>query len=278
MPEFSWSAAERKVVAQDLGNVEADVTLALNLLAALQTMRPVAHKLLAYSLNTTSATAYFTIGVRGLARLTADDASRLHKLSDRVRDVTVTWLDDAAAGSPAAVKIVVQRAEATGLVAVTQFAPYAPPRRRKRRFVDVDWAAAGVTDGDDQRRITAIIDDVYHVQDRMPDVQFYFDHLGAGTTTSESATDDDATEAVVGRAQAFVLCFTGMPDLRFGAFAQWLRERYGGEVVGQVYCELTDPATFVVTVLRAGRDVTEARVVASRVQSPPRLARRLVKQ
>lgn len=229
---------DRAVIAADIAGGGAaaaaataeDVTTACNIIGLMQQLRR-GKMQLPYKIDGDHAT-YFIVKVRELRTLTSDDCDRIRGLSARIIDVAV----HIPAPGRGYVAVAVQRfgPQFQGLVGST-FGPYEAPRRLKRRHIDIDWTAGRVSDGDDRRRITALIDDVYNYQERMPDVTFFFEHVTPQTTTtagragdeSDDGTTSEQATTLAHNACGFALCFAGMPDMRFAAFIDWLRQRHG---------------------------------------------------
>jgi len=63
---------------------------------------------------------------------------------------------------------------------------HTPPTKMKRRKTHFDWEVMGITDEEDQNTIEEVVERVYHVQDRIPDILTWIEFIGGdGVTVRE---------------------------------------------------------------------------------------------
>lgn len=275
--------AARADVLRDVGGNEPDCALACGVIETL-----LGGKLM-YRVRRHPDGA-LEVRMSGLDMFTGGHVRKLYALSLRVTSVEVSF--------------------AKGHVRV-HVAPGAAPAGRalhqaacqRTRQTAIDYAASGVTDGDDVRLIDDVVSDVYNSARRMPDTRFWFEPVldqhraqlpryrptgtGAGPSGgaphggSVAAAPDDASESSVGAGleqdrAGYSLCFANPPDVT-GAFMQHLSDAYGQRLAGCFAWLGIDAPLFVVNVRRAAAAGTAA--LAAHLPRPlPGLKRRATRQ
>lgn len=194
--------------------------------------------------DTAHAPAYFEVVVRrGVTRLSAAEVNDVMSVCDRVLSLRfVPACEDAD-----------KRAHNNKVVVCVRFAHTDPKdpalpvvatfgklSRKRSATQPIDWAASGVTDDEDVRKLSDVVEHVFHMQTRMPAAaRVWLEHIGGNgcatirgapaplvddamsSLASETSEDQDA-EGVFG----FALCFAGMPEID-GRFLGALRTHHG---------------------------------------------------
>jgi len=125
---------------------------------------------------------------------------------------------------------------------MTVFKPL-PQSKRKKRMVDVEWDKKLVPNKSDQDNILAIVDDVYNVYNKIPQIMFFYEAHRKGTDDEVNDDDGEASSSSVSMAAQLVNCdrsvptevpendgivvrFSNMPDLD-SSFFDYLFNTYG---------------------------------------------------
>ncbi len=212
-------------VAVDVGGSTADQTLACNIVAQLVKLgaRGSAREALRFAFHNADK-HFFEIRVsRGLDLLTGDDVRQLAAQGRRVSDVRLL-------PERSALHIEVRRSadkQAAG------FSRFIEQTERKEWHISIDWDKSGISDEDDQHTVLALIDEVYNMQLRIPDIRCWIEPVTAAGSVPDASTD--ASESAVASVAdtdvvAYAVCFTGLPSFS-GAFLNHLQSRYDGRLL-----------------------------------------------
>jgi len=208
--------SERASILRDVNGSTDDCTLVCHIIELLHRGGN-----MAYCLTRKDASSLAVVFPSSFNIFTASQARQVWALSQRITDVRIHF------GKRRIAVHIATAAMATPLA-------YTPASTRTLSADAVDWHAGGMTDADDVRTCSSIVQDVYNVAARMPDVHFYFDVIGGPDSATVSATDDASTESHVavvaeGARIGYSLCFAGMPDMS-ATFFRHLHQAYGTRI------------------------------------------------
>jgi len=234
---------------------------------------------------------------KGVSLFSHAFALMIDQVSDRIIDIQLLM-------TSRIIEIIVVRASAVSAVSATQrrtglfsstitLKPavrhekirFEPRVSKRRRIIDIDYAASGVIELADQRVVNSIVDDVYQSFERIPaNMIFWFEvvrgehgahlserHGGAALPFSDDIVDDSVSESVAGGdIVGFSLCFSGVPDISF-SFLQWLHKRYPTTIASS-YAWLHVPNTvnheamFVINVRHINASIGDAHRIVQNSQ------------
>jgi hypothetical protein len=152
------------------------------------------------------------------------------------------------------------------------------PHRRKRRQIACDYDASGIDSTDDRSNIDLLVDEVYHMRERLPaSMNFWFEHIRSATGAEHGGCvlpltrkmaggggDDDESESIViGPTVGYSLCFTNVGAVH-GAFLRHLHSKFPSIVVSSyVWIEpphkVADDPVLVVNIRASSSIVTDVR-------------------
>ena len=238
-------AAEYEKICSDVPNAsEGDRKLILRVYETLAAAHTLPTPLVVACADTNND--YIVIRVKeGISMFGVRNVSRLTTLSSRIRDITLH-------PNRSLITVSIWRSDAK----IVPVLPFAPVRERKPLRSRIDWSASGVHDTDDQRILARIIDDVYNMYDRMPNVQLWLERItnsGAVHNAQPVAGTDayyDATGCI-----GYALCFIGVPDVS-GNCLRYLQDEYTAALLdAYLWCqppaEVAPSGVLVVCVKRA---------------------------
>ena len=212
-------------VAVDVGGSSDDQTLACNVVTQLAKFgdRHSSHERLRYAFHNADK-HFFEIRVsRGIDVITGDDVCQLAAQGLRVSDVKIL-------PERGTVHVEVRRSTDTKAAGFSRFTEQT---ERKVRHINIDWDKSGIGDKDDRHTILALIDEVYNVQRRIPDIRCWVEPITATGSIPDASTDASesvATSVADTDVVAYAVCFSGLPTFS-GSFLNHLQNKYDGRLL-----------------------------------------------
>lgn len=249
---------------QTIGGSENDQTLACNVISHLDKLgrQSGSRKQLGYAFNTNN-NRYFEVRIfHGIDVITGDDIRQLAAQSQRVSDVRLF---------PGRNTMHVEVRRSGNGVKAVGFCSFAEQSERKVRNIGIDWDKSGISEEDDKHTILSLIDEVYNIKRRVPDIRCWIEPLtvsgnapDASVDASESGVASIADTDVV----AHAICFTSL-DPFSGSFLTHLQRKYDGRLLQSQFwlhppASAGESAILVLLVRKSNQTAEQVSAVAER--------------